>query len=283
MPYTDWNYTNPGWTNENPPAINESNLNDISDSLEKFFVHWWERGTMNHQDIDARVENIQVNSVAVTPPGGQSYWDVEIYETVSYDISTKKYTHTNPLKIQVQNGQSLSNYTGYYAIEVSNDGTYCNKITSATKVRVGGNTVIFDDTTQILPYDYFEKVDVVCSDTKDFPDYGQQGDYFYIYIGIPAENALDSPTIISYIGNGTNNIQMDVGKPFNVIIWANWINGSSAYSIGSFPMIIHQTNKLMSIGNYTIDGTVVNIELTTTSSYGYGTNIPGTSYYLLVL
>lgn len=35
MPYTDWNYTNPGWTNENPPAINESNLNDISNALSK--------------------------------------------------------------------------------------------------------------------------------------------------------------------------------------------------------------------------------------------------------
>lgn len=35
MPYTDWNYTNPGWTNENPPAINESNLNDIANALSK--------------------------------------------------------------------------------------------------------------------------------------------------------------------------------------------------------------------------------------------------------
>ena len=35
MPYTDWNYTNPGWTNNNPPAINESNLNDISNALSK--------------------------------------------------------------------------------------------------------------------------------------------------------------------------------------------------------------------------------------------------------
>lgn len=35
MPYTDWNYTNPGWTNENPPAINESNLNDIASALSK--------------------------------------------------------------------------------------------------------------------------------------------------------------------------------------------------------------------------------------------------------
>ena len=35
MPYTDWNYTNPGWTNDNPPAINESNLNDIANALSK--------------------------------------------------------------------------------------------------------------------------------------------------------------------------------------------------------------------------------------------------------
>lgn len=35
MPYTDWNYTNPGWTNEDPPAINESNLNDIANALSK--------------------------------------------------------------------------------------------------------------------------------------------------------------------------------------------------------------------------------------------------------
>ena len=35
MPYTDWNYTNPGWTNNNPPAINESNLNDIANALSK--------------------------------------------------------------------------------------------------------------------------------------------------------------------------------------------------------------------------------------------------------
>ena len=43
MPYTDWNYTNPGWTNENPPAINESNLNDISDFLTKFDYYIWKR------------------------------------------------------------------------------------------------------------------------------------------------------------------------------------------------------------------------------------------------
>lgn len=35
MPYTDWNYTNPGWANNNPPAINESNLNDIANALSK--------------------------------------------------------------------------------------------------------------------------------------------------------------------------------------------------------------------------------------------------------
>ena len=38
MPYTDWNYTNPGWTNDNPPAINESNLNDIANALSKLNI-----------------------------------------------------------------------------------------------------------------------------------------------------------------------------------------------------------------------------------------------------
>ena len=34
MAYTVHNYTNPGWTNEAPPPVNQSNLNDISSALE---------------------------------------------------------------------------------------------------------------------------------------------------------------------------------------------------------------------------------------------------------
>lgn len=34
MPYTGGIYTNPGWTNDQSPYINQTNMNDISNALE---------------------------------------------------------------------------------------------------------------------------------------------------------------------------------------------------------------------------------------------------------
>ena len=280
MPYTDWNYTNPGWTNENPPAINESNLNDISNSLEKFFVHWWKKGNIVQEDIvTSQKQNVfvhgTVNAGAIT---------FNIYQTISYDLEEKKYVYSNPLSITVNNGASLSNYSGYYVYpSLTNDTSVAYKISDETTIRVSVNAGTVDDTTVVGSSVNFNCTGIVCSNTKDFPDYGQQGDYFYIYIGIPVENALDRPAIISYLGSGTNSIQIDVGGPFNAVIWANW-------EIGGPPIIIHQKNSLthnngsadvFQTDTYTIDGTIINI--TTGPSNGGSINTAGFIYYLLVV
>lgn len=278
MPYTDWNYTNPEWTNENPPAINESNLNDISDSLEKFFIHWWKKGNIVQEDIiTSRTKNV---SVSGTISSGSITFN--IYQTISYDLEEKKYVYSNPLSINVSNGASLSNYSGYYVYPADNDTSVAYKISDETTIRVTTNAIV-DDTTVVASSVSFNCTEIVCSNTKDFPDYGQQGDYFYIYIGVPAENALDKPTIISYFGSGTNSIQIDVGMQFNAIVWANW-------EMGSPPIIIHQKDSLkhnngaitiFQTDTYTINGTIINI--TTGPSNGGSINTAGIIYYLLVL
>ena len=278
MPYTDWNYTNPGWTNENPPAINESNLNDISNSLEKFFVHWWKKGNIVQEDIvTSRKSNVAVSG---TISSGSITFN--IYQTISYDLEEEKYVYSNPLSIAVNNGASLSNYSGYYVYPSNNDTSVAYKISDETTIRVTTNAIV-DNTAVVASSVNFNYTGIVCSSTKDFPDYGQQCDDFYIYIGIPAENALDRPAVISYFGSGTNSIQIDVGGPFNAVIWANW-------EMGNTPIIIHQENSLthnngstnvFQTDTYTIDGTIINI--TTGPANGGSINKTGSMYYLLVV
>ena len=283
MPYTDWNYTNPGWTNNNPPAINADNLNEISNTMEKFFYHWWKRGTQVIEEIELpTTRNILIESQI-----SGSTASFAIYETIEYNTEEEKFEYSNPTTITTQQG-TLAAYAGYYVYPSNNNTTLAYKISNSSTVRIGSSTSVYD-VTVIAANIYVNDIDVVYSKTKDFPDYGQQGDYFYDYLGIPIENAVEKSTIIQYIGTGSSNLQIDIGKQFNAVMWANCKNESIIYGLGNIPAIIYQANKLVRQGpsynmyaqdDYTINGTIVNIKFNDSSLQ---TNTAGTIYYLLVI
>ena len=102
MPYTDWNYTNPGWTNNNPPVINESNLNDIANALSKLNLTSEQLSQLGLTTanglgdiISKLVENISDFNTALSKKGTLCVTKYTYMgngtETASVDISNKPY------------------------------------------------------------------------------------------------------------------------------------------------------------------------------------------------
>ena len=124
MPYTDWNYTNPGWTNNNPPAINESNLNDIANALSKLNLTSEQLSQLGlttanglSDIISKLVENISDVNTALSKKGTLCVTKYTYVgngtDTVSIDISNKPYDGYIPSIAFVYTSNSGSSFTRY--------------------------------------------------------------------------------------------------------------------------------------------------------------------------
>ena len=260
MPYTDWNYTNPGWTNENPPAINESNLNDISEFLTKFDYYIWKRQKIelntltqqttyptyyNSTGTTSTITVIYYNDIVAGDDGQPTLSGV--YATRTYDLASgnantseyngKYFYNSNETAIY----QATSNS---YIYGAPNGSQYQSLINNT--LRVYANTIITGEE------------DVYITQNKNAYTEGLHDGYLYTYLGTPMDNIVNGVQIIQYIGNGQNTISFGVPENFKAIFYVTGNAVCSPITKG-LSQIKAATSNFVTTLNYTISNNVLEI------------------------
>lgn len=260
MPYTDWNYTNPGWTNNNPPAINESNLNDISDFLTKFDYYIWKRQKYELETYTQQttwptyystgmasqtITIIYYNNI-VLGSDGQPVLD-GVYATRTYNLAS---------------GQAnTSEYNGKYFYDSNNTAIFQATSNSYIYGAQSGSTyqALINNTTKVYAHAVFaDNEDVYITQNKDAYTEGLHDGYLYTYLGTPMDNIVGGVQIIQYIGNGQNTISFGVPENFKAIFYATGNVVCSPITKG-LSQIKAATSNTIATFNYTISNDVLEI------------------------
>ena len=260
MPYTDWNYTNPGWTNENPPAINESNLNDISDFLTKFDYYIWKRQKIelntltqqttyptyyNSTGTTSTITVIYYNDIVIGDDGQPTLSGVyatRTYNLANGDANTSEY---NGKYFYKSNKTAIYQATSNSYIYGSQSGDKYQSLINNT-LRVYANTIITGEE------------DVYITQNKNAYTEGLHDGYLYTYLGTPMDNIVNGVQIIQYIGNGQNTISFGVPENFKAIFYATGNVVCSPITKG-LSQIKAATSNIISTFNYTISNDVLEI------------------------
>lgn len=89
---------------------------------------------------------------------------------------------------------------------------------------------IYLSVTNCTQYNYLNvsmgEAEVFMSPTDTYPHDGISGDYYYLYIGQPFENALYAKTTFIYVGTGQTTLTLHIPYDFNYIEWI-WCSSNS--------------------------------------------------------
>lgn len=96
-----------------------------------------------------------------------------------------------------------------------------NSNSSYSTTKIGNYTVL--NVTNCTQYNYLNvslgEAEVFMSPTDTYPHDGISGDYYYLYIGQPFENALYAKTTLIYAGTGQGTLTLHIPYDFNYIEW----------------------------------------------------------------
>lgn len=260
MPYTDWNYTNPGWTNENPPAINESNLNDISDFLTKFNYYIWKRQkyelvTYTQQTTYPTYYNAAATSQTITViyynnivigSDGKPILD-GVYATRTYNLA---------------NGNAnTSEYNGKYFYNSNNTAIFQATSNSYIYGAQSGSTYqsLINNTIRVYAHAVFtDNENVYITQNKNAYTEGLHDGYLYTYLGTPMDNIVNGIQIIQYIGNGQDTVSFGVPENFKAIFFvdANSVGSPITKGLSHFR---YATGNIIASSDYTIDNDVLEL------------------------
>lgn len=259
MTYTDWNYTNPGWTNDNPPAINESNLNDISDFLTKFNYHIWKRQKIefntltqqttyptyyNRTGTTSTITVIYYNDIVAGDDGQPTLSGV--YATRTYDLASgnANTSEYNGKYFYNSNETAIYQATSNSYIYGAPNGSQYRSLISDT-LRVYANNIITGEE------------DVYITQNKNAYTEGSHDGYLYTYLGTPMDNIVNGVQIIQYIGNGQNTVSFGVPENFKAIFYVNAVVCSPIIKgLSQFNAV---ASNIVSTFNYTISNNVLEI------------------------
>ena len=260
MPYTDWNYTNPGWSNENPPAINESNLNNISDFLTKFDYYIWKRQkyeltTYTEQTTPPTYYSTRMTSQTITiiyyndivlGSDGQPVLD-GVYATRTYNLES--------------GNANTSEYNGKYFY--NSDNTDIFQATSDSYIygsQSGSNyQALVYNTIKVYVHNVFtDNEDVYITQNKNAYTEGLHDGYLYTYLGTPMDNIVGGVQIIQYIGNGQNTISFSIPENFKAIFYTTGNVVCSPITKGLSQIKAAKSNTVATY-NYTISNDVLEI------------------------
>lgn len=255
--YSSHNYVGPGWNNSAPPPVNASNLQDISNALEDLNITQEQleqlgaSGTLGdiltgnklYQYAYFRYELIGepvISNITATPNWGYGTNLTAFSITYGDGYNIDPVTHISTLInqqteiIYTNNFPQTGHLSGKYIIHERNSsdtvGVPCliNSNSSYGKATSGNYEYLY--VTNCTQYNYLNvslgEAEVFMSPTDTYPHDGVSGDYYYLYIGQPFENALYAKTTLIYAGTGQGTLTLHIPYDFNYIEWI-WCSNSS--------------------------------------------------------
>ena len=308
--YSSHNYTGPGWNNSAPPPpVNASNLQDISNALEDLNITQEQleqlgvSGTLGdiltgnklYQYAYFRYGLIGEPVISnITAQPNWNYGDPTATTFVYGDgYNIDPVTHIATLInqqteiIYYNNFPQIGHLSGKYIIHKRSNGDAVgvpclinsNSSYSTTKV---GNYVILN-VTNCTQYNYTNvslgEAEVFMSPTDTYPHDGINGDYYYLYIGQPFENALYAKTTFMYAGTGQGTLTLHIPYDFNYIEWVWCSNNTINQKMPAWAKltkrsdVIYVENTSNNVGNINVSINGNDITITNPSS----TNLIGTT------
>lgn len=251
MAYTKHNYTNPGWSNDAPPPVNASNLNDISNALESLNITQQEAenigGTVD-MSLGEMLQQMNADTINLFAPYTTNYKWERYNQTVGISQSETQNTlsimaTTNPATIQyctsftVTNGVAQMNNptsitwpttttipANVYVYAPAINGyirttTQQTISTSSSYLQIYGSQC----TVQVMR---ISRTWVTSSDIGAYPADGYQGNYYYKRITI--DNMWNFyPEVVTYVGTGVSTSTNPCSITFKMLPKAiRWLNNA---------------------------------------------------------
>lgn len=209
---------------------------EVLSFLGKYAQHWWQRTNQTPVSYYAEVRTKTTSEIDIFFSTARK---ISYSTEISIDQSTGTVSLVNAQEITTNNkntlntaikGKYATNFTGspstvYY---VESNLVYEDMDLSNGAAMVSGGGYAITSTLSERPsgdIDYVQS-----TDRNAYPDSGISGDYEYLYLGIPFDNAVNAPKIAtgSYIGTGTygssnpNTISLP-GTPILLVIESNFL------------------------------------------------------------
>ena len=253
--YSSHNYTGPGWNNSAPPPVNASNLQDISNALEdlnitqeqleqlgasgtlgdiltgnKLYQYAYFRYELIGEPVISNITAQPIWKVSNASAGTLTYGD-----GYNIDLMTHIPTLINPQNevIQFNSLPQTGHLSGKYIISKRNTsdniGVPCLINSNSSYGKGTSGDYIYLSVTNCTQYNYLNvsvgEAEVFMSPTDTYPHDGISGDYYYLYIGQPFENALYAKTTFIYAGTSQTTLTLHIPYDFNYIEWI-WCSDS---------------------------------------------------------
>lgn len=259
MAYIDHNYTNPGWSNDAPPPINSSNLNDISNALEALNITQQEAenigGTIS-MSLGEMLQQMNADTINKFAPYTTDYK----WERYSQTVGISQSNEENGVNIQPTTNTTIQYCTSFKAVNGTVQMNNPTSITYPTTTTIPANVYVYAPASngyiktsgqQTIQQSsgstrYFQVYGRLCnvqvvknnrtfvtsSNTSAYPANGYRDSFYYKKITTDSMwNYI--PEIVTYVGTGASSSSNPITINFKTRPKAiRWLNnyGQSNYS-----------------------------------------------------